>query len=165
LGLFISFQENIDTSNPLGKAIFTIASAVAEPERNIIIIIVRVRAGLRKAKENGKRLGRPKRLDLNVRHTPGHTSSLALPPTLQSGIILKVNNYRLKNGKAWGRIFMISSISIIYFSFSFPSNERASSIFWRRFSRSRRVFLISGSFGRVVMARIYSRWGRAGLPW
>jgi len=61
---FISYQENIDTSSPLGKAIFTIVSAIAELERNIII--ERVRAGLRRAKENGKRLGRPKRLDLNV---------------------------------------------------------------------------------------------------
>ena len=61
---FVSYQENIDTSSPLGKAIFTIVSAIAELERNIII--ERVRAGIRRAKENGKRLGRPKRLNLNV---------------------------------------------------------------------------------------------------
>jgi len=61
---FISYQENIDTSSPLGKAIFTIVSAIAELERNIII--ERVKAGIRRAKENGKRLGRPKRLNLNV---------------------------------------------------------------------------------------------------
>lgn len=61
---FISYQENIDTSSPLGKAIFTIVSAIAELERNIIV--ERVKAGIRRAKENGKRLGRPKRLDLNV---------------------------------------------------------------------------------------------------
>jgi DNA invertase Pin-like site-specific DNA recombinase len=46
------------------KAIFTIVSAIAELERNIIV--ERIRAGIRKAKENGKRLGRPKRLNLNV---------------------------------------------------------------------------------------------------
>jgi DNA invertase Pin-like site-specific DNA recombinase len=61
---FISYQENIDTSSPLGKAMFTIVSAVAELERNILL--ERVRAGLRRAKENGRILGRPKRLDLNV---------------------------------------------------------------------------------------------------
>jgi DNA invertase Pin-like site-specific DNA recombinase len=61
---FISYQENIDTSSPLGKAVFTIVSAIAELERSIII--ERVRAGIRRAKENGKRLGRPKRLNLNV---------------------------------------------------------------------------------------------------
>jgi len=61
---FISYQENIDTSSPLGKAIFTIVSAIAELERNIIA--ERVKAGIRRAKENGKTLGRPKRLNLNV---------------------------------------------------------------------------------------------------
>jgi len=55
---FVSYQENIDTSSPLGAAIFTIISAVAQLERDIIA--ERVKAGLRKAKENGKRLGRPK---------------------------------------------------------------------------------------------------------
>jgi DNA invertase Pin-like site-specific DNA recombinase len=61
---FISYQENIDTSSPLGKAIFTIVSAIAELERNIIVD--RVKAGIRRAKESGKTLGRP-RLDLNIR--------------------------------------------------------------------------------------------------
>jgi DNA invertase Pin-like site-specific DNA recombinase len=61
---FISYQENIDTSSPLGKAMFTIVSAIAELERNILL--ERVRAGLRRAKESGKVLGRPKRSDLNV---------------------------------------------------------------------------------------------------
>ncbi len=42
---FISFQENIDTGSPLGKAIFTIVSAIGELERNIII--ERVKAGIR----------------------------------------------------------------------------------------------------------------------
>ncbi len=55
---FISYQENIDTSSPLGSAIFTIISAVAQLERDIIA--ERVKAGLRKAVENGKKLGRPK---------------------------------------------------------------------------------------------------------
>jgi len=55
---FVSFSENIDTSSPLGSAIFTIISAVAQLERDIIA--ERVRAGLRRARANGKRLGRPK---------------------------------------------------------------------------------------------------------
>jgi len=55
---FISYQENIDTSSPLGEAIFTIISAMATLERDIIA--ERVRGGLRKAKANGKKLGRPK---------------------------------------------------------------------------------------------------------
>ncbi len=55
---FISYQENIDTSSPLGEAIFTIISAMAKLERDIIA--ERVKGGLRRAKANGKRLGRPK---------------------------------------------------------------------------------------------------------
>ena len=55
---FVSFQENIDTSSPLGGAIFTIISAVAQLERDIIA--ERVKAGLRRAKENGTKLGRPR---------------------------------------------------------------------------------------------------------
>ncbi len=55
---FVSYQENIDTSSPLGSAIFTIISAVAQLERDIIA--ERVKAGLRRAVENGKQLGRPR---------------------------------------------------------------------------------------------------------
>ena len=54
---FVSYQENIDTSSPLGSAIFTIISAVAQLEKDIIA--ERVKMGLRRARENGKRLGRP----------------------------------------------------------------------------------------------------------
>lgn len=61
---FISYQENIDTSSALGKAVFTIISAISELERSIIV--ERVKAGLRRARVNGKTLGRP-RLDLNIR--------------------------------------------------------------------------------------------------
>jgi DNA invertase Pin-like site-specific DNA recombinase len=54
---FLSYQENVDTASPLGSAIFTIISAVAQLERDIIA--ERVKAGLRRARERGKRLGRP----------------------------------------------------------------------------------------------------------
>jgi DNA invertase Pin-like site-specific DNA recombinase len=55
---FISYQEAIDTSSPIGEAMFTIISAMAKLERDIIV--ERVKAGMRKAKEQGKRIGRPK---------------------------------------------------------------------------------------------------------
>ena len=55
---FVSYQENIDTSTPLGSAIFTIISAMSSLERDIIA--ERVKAGLRRARQNGKRLGRPR---------------------------------------------------------------------------------------------------------
>jgi len=55
---FISYQENIDTTSPLGQALFTIVSAVAQLERDLIR--ERVRAGLRNARAKGKVFGRPR---------------------------------------------------------------------------------------------------------
>jgi DNA invertase Pin-like site-specific DNA recombinase len=57
---FISYQENIDTSSPLGQALFTIVSAVAQLERDLIR--ERVVAGIRNARANGRQLGRPRRI-------------------------------------------------------------------------------------------------------
>jgi DNA invertase Pin-like site-specific DNA recombinase len=57
---FISLSEAIDTSTPAGKMTFTVLGAVAELERSLII--ERVKAGLRNAQANGKKLGRPKRI-------------------------------------------------------------------------------------------------------
>jgi DNA invertase Pin-like site-specific DNA recombinase len=53
---FVSFRENLDTGGPLGRAVVIIVSAVAELERNLII--ERVRAGLRRARLEGRVLGR-----------------------------------------------------------------------------------------------------------
>ena len=55
---FISYKENIDTSTPAGKILFTMISAFAEFER--AIIRERVIAGMEKAKARGARIGRPK---------------------------------------------------------------------------------------------------------
>ena len=55
---FISYKENIDTSTPAGKILFTMISAFAEFER--AIIRERVIAGMEKAKAKGARIGRPK---------------------------------------------------------------------------------------------------------
>jgi DNA invertase Pin-like site-specific DNA recombinase len=57
---FISYQENIDTSSPLGQALFTIVSAVAQLERDVIR--ERVSAGIRNARACGKQLGRPRQI-------------------------------------------------------------------------------------------------------
>ena len=53
---FISFRENIDTGGPLGRAIVIIIAAIAELERSLIV--ERVRAGLRRARLDGQRIGR-----------------------------------------------------------------------------------------------------------
>jgi DNA invertase Pin-like site-specific DNA recombinase len=60
---FLSQREAIDTEGPLGRAIIVIVSAMAELER--CIIIERVRAGMRRAKLEGRRIGRePLQVDL-----------------------------------------------------------------------------------------------------
>src|ERR1039458_7988185 len=53
---FLSQREAIDTDGPLGRAIIVIVSAVAELERSLIV--ERVRAGMRRAKLDGRRIGR-----------------------------------------------------------------------------------------------------------
>jgi len=53
---FVSRQENIDTGGPLGRAMIVIVGAIAELERNLIV--ERVRAGMRRAKLEGRHIGR-----------------------------------------------------------------------------------------------------------
>src|SRR6266404_8446106 len=55
---FVSLSEQLDTSTPTGKMVFTVLGAVAELERSLIA--ERVRAGLRNARAKGRRLGRPR---------------------------------------------------------------------------------------------------------
>ena len=59
---FVSFRENIDTGGPLGRAMIVIIGAIAELERNLII--ERVRAGMRRARLEGRQIGRAP-LDVN----------------------------------------------------------------------------------------------------
>ena len=55
---FVSLNESIDTSTPMGKMIFTVLAVVAELERSIIT--ERVHAGVQRARKQGKTFGRPK---------------------------------------------------------------------------------------------------------
>src|SRR3984957_6597518 len=53
---FVSQREAIDTDGAVGRAIIVIVSAIAELERSLIV--ERVRAGMRRAKLEGRRIGR-----------------------------------------------------------------------------------------------------------
>jgi DNA invertase Pin-like site-specific DNA recombinase len=57
---FVSHQEAIDTTSPMGKLLFTIVSAMAEMER--AILIERVKSGVAAAKAKGKACGRPRKV-------------------------------------------------------------------------------------------------------
>ena len=59
---FVSFREALDTSGALGRAVTVIIGAIAELERSLIV--ERVRAGMRRAKLEGRHIGRkPLQLD------------------------------------------------------------------------------------------------------
>jgi DNA invertase Pin-like site-specific DNA recombinase len=53
---FISYQENIDTTTPQGEMIFTVMAALAQFES--ALISERVKAGMARAKAQGKRISR-----------------------------------------------------------------------------------------------------------
>jgi len=55
----IAVKQTFDTDTPLGKAFFTLAAMFAELERSILI--ERVRAGMARARAEGKHIGRPAR--------------------------------------------------------------------------------------------------------
>lgn len=58
LGLsLVSLREAIDLSSPIGRAMFALIGVLAEVER--AWIVERTHAGLRRARAQGKRLGRP----------------------------------------------------------------------------------------------------------
>jgi DNA invertase Pin-like site-specific DNA recombinase len=60
---FISAREAIDTSGPMGRMFITLVGSIAELERSLIT--ERIRAGMRRARLEGQRLGRA---PLNIDH-------------------------------------------------------------------------------------------------
>jgi DNA invertase Pin-like site-specific DNA recombinase len=53
---FVSAREAIDTSTPMGKMFVTLIGSIAELEKSILV--ERIRAGMRRARMEGQRLGR-----------------------------------------------------------------------------------------------------------
>src|SRR6202142_2347252 len=60
---FISAREAIDTSGPMGRMFITLVGSIAELEKSLIT--ERIRAGMRRARLEGQRLGRA---PLNIDH-------------------------------------------------------------------------------------------------
>ncbi|MFZ1997828.1 MAG: recombinase family protein [Candidatus Sulfotelmatobacter sp.] len=59
---FVSFRENIDTDSALGRALIIIVAAISELERSLIV--ERVKSGMRRARLEGRQIGRA-RLDID----------------------------------------------------------------------------------------------------
>ncbi|WP_246074115.1 recombinase family protein [Hymenobacter jeollabukensis] len=57
-GDFISYQENIDTTTPMGELVFHVMASLAQFES--ALISQRVRAGMARAKAQGKHVARPR---------------------------------------------------------------------------------------------------------
>lgn len=56
---FVSYTESVDTSTPLGRALFSIVAALAELERSLVV--ERSVEGQRRARARGQHIGRPRR--------------------------------------------------------------------------------------------------------
>ena len=61
---FVSLREQVDTTTPVGKVLFTLIAAISEFER--ALIQERVKAGVARAQANGVHCGRPK-VELDLR--------------------------------------------------------------------------------------------------
>jgi DNA invertase Pin-like site-specific DNA recombinase len=84
-------KPNIDTTTPEGELMFTIVGAFSAFERKMIVS--RVRAGLERAKKEGKTLGRP------TKRTPAMTAKIkAALSTGQEGIMKIAKQYGVGTG-------------------------------------------------------------------
>ena len=97
---FISLTEGFDTSTPQGELFFHIAGAFAQFERKLIQ--ERINAGLKRAKEDGKKLGRPKgSKDTKRRRKSGYWSRWANERKEEyrekTGINKGIENFESKN--------------------------------------------------------------------
>jgi len=93
---FLSQREAIDTEGPLGRAIIVIVSAMAELER--CIIIERVRAGMRRARLEGRQIGRA-RLDIDRKQiVQDRRSGMSLTQVAKRHNISRASVCRLMKG-------------------------------------------------------------------
>ena len=89
---FISYQENIDTTTPTGELIFHVMASLAQFES--ALISQRVRAGMARAKAQGKHVARP-RLAL--------AKQAAIAQLLSAG--LSMNQVSKQLGVAYGTVY------------------------------------------------------------
>jgi DNA invertase Pin-like site-specific DNA recombinase len=73
---FRCHTQEIDTTTPTGRLVFAVLAAVAEMERELIR--ERVKAGMEKARADGKPIGRPRRVALPQDHRQWATVLAAL---------------------------------------------------------------------------------------
>lgn len=89
---FISYQENIDTTTPTGELIFHVMASLAQFESSLIS--QRVKAGMQRAKAQGKNISRPK--------LPKHKLNEILELQKQG---LSMNQISIRSGVAYGTVY------------------------------------------------------------
>ncbi len=89
---FISYQENIDTTTPTNELIFHVMASLAQFEGSLIS--QRVKAGMARAKAQGKQISRPKL----------HTTKLQEILELQK-TGLSMNQISIRSGVAYGTVY------------------------------------------------------------
>ncbi len=89
---FISSQENIDTTTPTGELIFHVMASLAQFESSLIS--QRVKAGMARAKAQGKQISSPKL----------HTTKLQEILELQK-TGLSMNQISIRSGVAYGTVY------------------------------------------------------------
>jgi DNA invertase Pin-like site-specific DNA recombinase len=105
---FISLRENIDTSGPLGRAIVVIVGAIAELEKSLIV--ERVRAGMRRAKLEGRRIGRAP-LDIDrTRVVADRRSGMSLTEVARKHRISRATVCRLVNESGGLKKFGVADV-------------------------------------------------------
>src|ERR1700751_4896636 len=106
---FISLRENIDTGGPLGRAMLTIIGAIAELERSLIC--ERVRAGMRRAKLEGRRIGRaPLNID-RARVVEDRRSGMSLTKVAQRHKISRASVCRLVK-ESWATTHLVKETTL-----------------------------------------------------
>ena len=98
---FLSLREQVDTSTPMGRAVFTIIAAISELERETTR--ERVIAGVRRAQAAGKHCGRPK-VEMDLRPALALLSQgRSLKETSRIlGVSRNTLRRRLREANAWG---------------------------------------------------------------
>lgn len=89
---FISYQENIDTTTPTGELIFHVMASLAQFESSLIS--ERVKAGMQRAKAQGKNISRPKLAKNKLNR---------IMELKQQG--LSMNQISIQSGVAYGTVY------------------------------------------------------------
>jgi DNA invertase Pin-like site-specific DNA recombinase len=90
---YISFREQLDTGGPLGRAVVVIIGAIAELERSLII--ERVRAGMRRAKLEGRHIGRKALVLDRAAILQGRQSGQSLGQLAKSHLVSRATIHRV----------------------------------------------------------------------